>query len=152
MQHNTTDASQYKQPNTHSKTCTLTSYIYYILSVFKLKHTLMSYIYIANWNYVSAVCLSINKKESCSHNTMIKWTCILCGISTLYLILQMCCSLRNTQSPEGLLCLKQMDMHHLYSYQSHTVLIKIQTATSEKLLFEEGNLPHNVTVLSVTMQ
>lgn len=36
--------------------------------------------------------------------------------------------------------------YHLYSYQSHTVLIKIQTTTSEKVLFEEGNLPHNVTV------
>lgn len=42
--------------------------------------------------------------------------------------------------------------YHLYSYQPHTVLIKILTATSEKLLFEEGNLPHNVTVLSVAMQ
>lgn len=82
----------------------------------------------------------------------INWTCILCEISISDLILQMCCSLRNTQSPEGLLCLKRMKMYHLYSYQSHAVLIKIQTATSEKLLFEEGNLPHNVTVPSVNMQ
>lgn len=123
MQHNITDASQYKQSNTHSKTCMLTSYIYYILSVFSLRSYFKAYNHELLLHF-SAVCTFINQKIKIKNaaliNITINWTCILCEISTLDLILQMCCSVRNTQSPGGLLCLKPMTFFTIYTATSRT--------------------------------